>query len=420
MIGRLLRGEEGVALILVLAFVALAVPLVSSALGLASTLSIDSRVKTGRMYSQYATMGGVEHAIYRLVYEDGYAEALPLGQATNYIITLNGIDMTVTVTKTNEPPPIDAVPPGVSNRAFRITKSVSPSSVSADTQTTYTYTSIISNMTETEKTITQLKDDFPEGLTYVTGSTSGLTTSDPSIVAGDLRWNLSGAEGTLAPFTTKTIQFQMQGSLPQGVHCSDIWVSPGGDKTRSGLTAKIIAGSPSSTLCPGTAMQLDKSVSPQVVPSNTLTTFTYTLTFTSDGTDSVDVSKIIDLLPAGFSYVTGSAQGLTTADPSIVLKNQGTQEQLTWSANPINTIAPGEVQTLTFQATATLVDASYFNEATASTSGLNYDLYTWPDAKVEVVGVVDLGATDNETTTSSEVWLNSDGATKASWTVSTN
>ena len=420
MIRRLLHGEEGVAMIMVLAFMVLAVPLITAYLGLASTLSIDSRLKTGRMMSQYATMGGVEHLVYRLVYEDGYAEGLPLGQAVSYIITLNGIDVTITVTMTNEPPPPDAVPPSVANRAFRITKSVYPTSVVADTQTTYTYTAQLSNMTDTEKTITQFKDDFPEGLTYITGSTSGLTTSDPSIVAGNLQWNLIGGEGALAPYTTKALQFQMQGSLPQGVHCNDIWVNPGGDKTRSGLTAKVIAGSPVGTLCPGTAIQLTKTVSPQVVASNTQTTFTYTLTFTSDGTDSVNVSKIIDLMPASFSYVAGSTQGLTAADPSIVLKNNGTQEELTWSANPIGTISSGNSATLTFQATATLVDANYWNEVTAVVSGLNYNLYSWPSAKVEVMGIYDLGATDNETTTSAEAWLNDQGSTLQSWSVSTN
>jgi hypothetical protein len=66
-------------MVMVLAMMALSTPLVTGALGLASTLAIDSRVKSQRVMSQYATMGGVEHAIYRLTYEEGYAESLPLG-----------------------------------------------------------------------------------------------------------------------------------------------------------------------------------------------------------------------------------------------------------------------------------------------------------------------------------------------------
>ncbi|MBF8268042.1 MAG: hypothetical protein HW388_1550 [Dehalococcoidia bacterium] len=420
MIRRLLRDEKGAALIIVLAFIALAVPLVTGALGLASTLSIDSRIKTRAMKSTYATIGGLEHLVYRLVYEDGYAETLPLGQATNYVITINGIDVTITVTKTNEPPPPDAVPPGLSNRSFSISKSVYPTAVSPDTQTTYIYTVLLSNMTENEKTITQVKDDFPEGLSYVPGSTSGLTTSDPAIVSGDLRWNVTSEEGTLPPFSTRGLQFQMQGLLTQGVYCNDIWVNPGGDKTRSGKTAKITVGSPASTLCPGTAIKLSKTVSPQMVPSDTLITFTYTITLTSNGTDSSEVSKVIDILPADFSYVSGSTQGLTTVDPSILLVNNGTQEKLTWSANPIGTIPPGETRGLTFQTTATPLNASYYNEVTVTMSGLNYDLYSWPTAKVEVVGVFQMGASDGETSTDSDVWLTNDGAFRQEWGVSTH
>ena len=42
---RPLAGEGGAALLITVAFMALAVPLITGALGLASTLSIDSRVK---------------------------------------------------------------------------------------------------------------------------------------------------------------------------------------------------------------------------------------------------------------------------------------------------------------------------------------------------------------------------------------
>lgn len=420
MIHRLLQRQEGQALIMLLAFMALAVPLVTGALGYASTLALDSRAKTGVLKSSYSSMGGIQHLTYRLVYEDGWAESLPLGLAVNYTIVLNGINVIVTVTKLQDPPPPPAVPGSVANRAYLITKSVYPTTAPASTPTTYIYTSLISNGTDTERTISNLTDDFPEGLTYVTGSTSGLTTADPSLVAGNLRWNPTSAEGTIAPFSSKNIQFQMQGSLAQGVYCNDIWVNPGGDKTRSGLTAKIVVGSPASNLCPGTAIKLTKTVSPAVVPADTLTTYTYTLTFTSDGTNSVNVSKIIDLLPAGFNYVPGSSQGLTAANPSIVLKNNGTQQELTWSANPIGTVAPGETRTQTFQTTGIATANDYYNEATATVSGLNYDLYTWPTARVQVLGVFQLSSTDNKTTTSTDAWLGNEGAILNNWSVSGN
>jgi hypothetical protein len=58
MIRRLLQRQQGgVALAMVLGFIVLAVPLVTSALSLASTLSIDSRVKTNVMRCHYSALG---------------------------------------------------------------------------------------------------------------------------------------------------------------------------------------------------------------------------------------------------------------------------------------------------------------------------------------------------------------------------
>ncbi|MBI4339818.1 MAG: DUF11 domain-containing protein [Chloroflexi bacterium] len=407
MIRRLARSQAGMAMIMLLGFMVLAVPLVTVALQYASTLSMDSRVKTRLVKSSYATLGGNQYALYRLQYEAGYADSLPLGIPVSSVITLNDIPVTVTVTKESNPPPPPQVPGGLTNRSFSISKSVFPATASPGADTTYVYQALLSNMTPNTKTVNSIQDDFPTGLSYVTGSTSGITTSNPTLVSGDLKWSLTDAEKTLDPFSTKLLQFSMRGTLAQGVYCNDVWVAPGGDKTRSGLTAKIVVGSPASTLCPGTAITLTKSVSPSVVPSNQPNTFTYTITFTSTGTASVAVSKIVDLMPAGFNYVTGSSTGLTTANPAIVLKN-GNQQQLTWSANPIGTVAPGGTATLSFQATATVASNDYWNEVSATVSGLNYDLYSWPTARVQVMGVFQITAEDDKSTAESTAWLGSE------------
>ena len=96
--------EEGVALVMVLAFMSIAIPLVTAALGLASALSVDSRVKTRVAKSQYSALGGAQHALYRLIYEAGYADGLPIGTPDNYTIALNGKQVTVTVEKFSQPP----------------------------------------------------------------------------------------------------------------------------------------------------------------------------------------------------------------------------------------------------------------------------------------------------------------------------
>jgi len=51
-ITRLWRSQDGSGLILLLAFMVLAVPIVTASLGLATTLSVDSRVKTAILKGQ--------------------------------------------------------------------------------------------------------------------------------------------------------------------------------------------------------------------------------------------------------------------------------------------------------------------------------------------------------------------------------
>ena len=70
MIRRILRREEGVTIVMVLAFMALSVPVVTAALGLASTLSIDSRVKGDIAQNQFSAVGANELAIQRLTDDD--------------------------------------------------------------------------------------------------------------------------------------------------------------------------------------------------------------------------------------------------------------------------------------------------------------------------------------------------------------
>jgi len=103
-------------------------------------------------------------------------------------------------------------------------------------------------------------------------------------------------------------------------------------------------------------------------------------------------------------------------NPSI--STGGSQDRLTW--NDPGTIAPGGVETLSFQATASVGAGEYFNEVTVEIAGLVYDPYTWLTAKVTVFDRLKVNATDGRTTTSSDVWFNTSETIKDKWTVSTN
>ena len=89
---QLLHREEGVAMLVVLSFMALSIPILTAILSLAGTVSIDSRVKTSILKDQYATQGCTQHARYRLFKEMGYADTLIVGIPNEY--SFNGCTIT--------------------------------------------------------------------------------------------------------------------------------------------------------------------------------------------------------------------------------------------------------------------------------------------------------------------------------------
>ena len=91
----IIHRQEGVAMLVVLAFMALSVPIVTSTLYLSGTLSIDSRVKNEILKGQYAAQGCTQHASYRLFSEAGYADGLAIGVPDIY--NFDGCTITVIV-----------------------------------------------------------------------------------------------------------------------------------------------------------------------------------------------------------------------------------------------------------------------------------------------------------------------------------
>ena len=404
MMRRLRRRQEGRALILVLAFMALGVPLVTSSLGLASTLSIDSRVKTGIAKSSYAAIGGSDHALYRLVHESGYRDALLAGVPHNYPVTVNGQQVSVTVLKVTEPPSDIPPPPADNSRRLQTSKVVTPTTAMPNVLTTFSYTITVKNEDDQVENLRKIHDELPPGFSYVAGSTSGVTSNDPNISGQELTWNLAGLSLVLQPQESVTLAFDAQASVPQGIYCNEAWAEPGNEKTSSGKTAIVTVGSPGATLCQGSAVRVTKTVDPPVAPANTLTTYTYTISVENVGTDVLNITLIRDSLPADFLYVVGSTTGdITAADPTATMK-QGRQ-RLDWELAPAVQVQPAETKTLVFEAQASVGGGDYWNEVWVTLDEFANPAYTWPSALVTIMGVFETSATDGAATAEAEVWI---------------
>ncbi|MCH8087639.1 MAG: DUF11 domain-containing protein [Chloroflexi bacterium] len=293
-------------------------------------------------------------------------------------------------------------------------KSVNPTNASPSQPSTFTYTITVGNQDDEPENLKKIYDGLPVGFSYVTGSTTGVTTNDPSIniyqsesggtTYEQLTWNLAPLGITLQPSEVASLTFNTTATAPQGVYCNEVWVDPGGQKTSSGPTAKITIGSPSNTLCGGEAVSVTKSVVPRLTPSDTLTTYTYTITIDNIGTASLGMSQLRDLLPAGFSYKVGSTSGdITLVDPHTTLF-QG-RERLDWDFSPSLSIPSGVIKTVSFDVEAQVAAGDYWNEVWATFDELTYSAYTWPTSSIEVMGVLKSSATGGDTLVYAEVWV---------------
>ncbi len=421
------RGERGAVLIVAVAFMALIVPLVTAALGLAGTLSVDSRVKTQIAKHQYSALGGDQHALHRLLNDPSYGAGLIPDVPDNYTVDLNGAPVQIAVTKLSAPLGAPPPPSAPGFLQLQTTVLVTPATASESTPTTFDYTITVENQGTTPRSLDRVNDGLPAGFNYVPGSSSGATTADPSVTleAGPgggpdfelLTWDVTSLGIVLLPTETVSLSFQAQASVPEGNYCTDAWVEPGNRLTGSGLTAKITVGSPPDGLCPGEAATITVDVVPEVATADTATTFTYTLEVENTGTSQFDLVWVMQKLPLGFQYVNGSTTGsIASWNPWIF--TSGGQEHLNWffliwgpSANP------GETLDLQFQAQATLGRGVYWTDAWVVLDLFWASSYTWPTAPVRVMDVFSITASGGGSTVSSEVWVGDDTHYVSLWEI---
>jgi uncharacterized repeat protein (TIGR01451 family) len=421
---KLLQRQDGIAMIFVMAFMALSIPMVTAALGLASTLSLDSRIKTSLAIDQYCALGGSEHALYRVLYDAAYMDSLAVGEQGTYTIDCNGEEVTITILKLSEPPD-PVTPPADDTRRLFTRKEVTPNTAIPGAPTTYTFTITVENGDDEPEDLTHIIDKLPAYFTYVSGSTSGVTTNDPAISSQELTWDLTSLGLVLQPGETQTLTFDANASVAQGNYCNVAWAKPGGlwtikrgefnEADNDDSVARIKVGFPSNDLCPGGAVSVTKTVTPDIVAADTDTTYTYTITIRNTGTWVLSMSQLRDLLPpAGFAYVPVSVTGnITNREPTLTSVNG--REHMQWDFSPALRVLPGQTKTLSFQATAIAPPGDYYNEVWVTFDqfsdpfGNRVPVYTWPTARIKVMSVIEtLSDTPDGDSAIARIWIGSD------------
>ncbi|MCH8186683.1 MAG: DUF11 domain-containing protein [Chloroflexi bacterium] len=380
---RLTTQRGGVALIMLVGFIGLAVPITIASIQTSAQLSRNSRVYDSRLRSMYGAGSGIEVAIWQILTDAGYYGALtPSNPSAQLVVDTNGDTVEVTINRI-------FTGGDTSGQGLVVTKTVSPSSAPPNILTTFTYNVRVQNEGTGTADIERIWDYLPPRFAYVPGSARGLTTSAPFISDGEvatcgatpkeLRWDLEDENLQVGAGEELTLTFEAWGTLPDGTYYNQAKAryEPSWDdddlEAWTPYTAEVTVGSGDPKCGHGMDVLVKKSVDPDTAQPGVPTEFTYTISVENVASEIRYVCRVEDLLPPGYTYVSGSSEGyagnLSTSTPEMSWQSDSERWRLRWQKPgeeppPITGLAPGESRTQVLKATATLsAGATYYNDA---------------------------------------------------------
>lgn len=173
-----------------------------------------------------------------------------------------------------------------------VTKTVTPTETIPGDQVTYTVT--LYNSGNMSAAMTGINDTLSSGFTYVSGSTTGLTTANPVISGSNLTWSGSWS---IPAGGTRTLSFKAVTPNSPGEHKNQ--VSAYGTNFgpySSGPTASVFVRVPAVSI----SKSVDKSTA---APGEEVI---YTITFKNQGGAAAQTLAIVDAIPNNTTYVIGS------------------------------------------------------------------------------------------------------------------
>ena len=220
---------------------------------------------------------------------------------------------------------------------------------------------------------------------------------------------------TLQPYESVVLTFEADrsgGQLAAGNYCNGAWAEPGGDNTKTSMTAAVKVGAVAqgNNVCartePGVTVIKQVSQMVDAVPSGSPLPFDtyqlaveYTITIGNIGPTTLNLGPsgsigygIRDLLPLGFCFVASSAtyQGASLADPatnipqgSNLCPSSDTRQRLDWDL--AEQIPSGETRTLIYRTAALEPAGDYWSDLLVNFAEFTDPaVYTWPTAVVMV------------------------------------
>jgi len=420
-----------------LGFLLFSVPIITGSLGLASTISIDARVKTGIIEEHYCGLAVNEYFSYLVSntvrWEDWLTEYADPGNPGTYAQTVGACGENITVTAVQEinapevsltDPLVDpayVIPPislwDFPKYSFQTSKTVSDSNPTGGDSVVYTITVINRVATATE--LPEIVDILPTGFSYDCAALPdqltlpGMAPQDFAPVGAPcpggttITWTMP--PGTfIATGEVVTLTFTAVTSVVPGTYCNEARVHDGGNSNNlstSGKTAIVQIG-PSPGLCPQGALLTSKILDSAVLVFTDTSTDPYTYTFNIDykikvdniGSFNVELHRFKDILPVGFTYVSTSPFGDIQDEPKeIKWQADVGRWSLKWEWKDRIDIPPGTSLTLIFSTIAVITLGNFVNDLLVDPHGTDMtsrDIYTWPTGSVSIKDLYNVTATD--------------------------
>ncbi|MEX0760958.1 MAG: hypothetical protein WD208_09875 [Dehalococcoidia bacterium] len=294
-----------------------------------------------------------EHALWRLQYDPTvHDEMVGSPPTTVYPLPIPGSeeDATVSIAAASDPP---------DDNGLRVLVNVSPQQVPPNTPTEVTFTMRVVNDDVVAHDIIRLEAK-PQAFspTYVTGSSTGITTDDPSFTAGKWRWNLS-PYGSVPPFGGE-VQLSWRMIVDQNNE-KNYWTAGSVRFDGIGTVSAPIAHIRVASLGD---LVITSSVEPAQVTAGAGQTFEYTINVENTGDGPLTFGWIRHDAPTHFDYVDGSTSGETLADPSRQHDVINDRWQYRWNLGG-QIIDPGATASISFEVTGNLVPGIYYSVSSA-------------------------------------------------------
>ncbi|MBL7119268.1 MAG: hypothetical protein ISS53_01135 [Dehalococcoidia bacterium] len=187
-----------------------------------------ARISDKRNAERYAADAGIEDAIWRVqVNKDGFTDSVtPDNSSISYSITVNGIEVFITVELPQVPEP-EPLPQRRTGQHLNLRKLANKNWIQPSVVNTLVYTIELYNYGTNAMHIDEMGDIIPMSFTYVPGSSSGITTDDPTITWDNnrqvLTWYFTGDKPKLASGETRVQTFEASVTPPPGIYYDEAW-----------------------------------------------------------------------------------------------------------------------------------------------------------------------------------------------------